>query len=296
MKGLSPWRRIIKIQDRLKGNAYAPARKDINLDFPLRGFVSCGECGHNLTACWSKGSTAKHPYYMCFKKGCSSYRKSIRREVIEGEFEQFLLSLKPTKELFNLALAMFKELWEYRLEYQKTHNKSLQLEMNKTEKKIEQLLDRIVDAESTAVVSAYEKRIGKLQLEKQIMQEKVANCGRPLRDFDESFRTAMDFLSNPHELWASGRIEDRHAVMKLTFADRLAYVRGEGFRTPETTLPFKALGSFCGGENKMAPPTRFERVTFRLGGGCSIQLSYGGVGELLFLSACGGWLNPVLLL
>ncbi len=85
--------------------------------------------------------------------------------------------------------------------------------MNKTEKKIKQLLDRIVNAESTAVVSVYEERIGELQLEKRIMQEKVANCGSPLRGFDESFRTAMDFLANPHELWASGRIEDRHTVM-----------------------------------------------------------------------------------
>ena len=265
-----------KIQERLNGNAYAPARKDINLDFPLRGFVSCGECGHNLTACWSKGSTAKHPYYMCFKKGCSSYRKSIRRELIEGEFEQFLLSLKPTKELFNLALAMFKELWEYRLEFQKTHSKSLQLDMAKSEKKIEQLLDRIVAAESTAVVSAYEKRIGELQLEKQIMQEKVANCGRPLRGFDESFRTAMDFLANPYELWGTGRMEDRHAVMKLTFADRLAYVRGEGFRTPETTLPFKALGNFSGGKNKMVPRRGFEPLTCPLGGGRAIQLCHRG--------------------
>jgi len=57
-----------KIQIRLKGNAKIPARKDLNLDFPLRGFVTCGECGHNLTSCWSKGRTARHPYYLCFHK------------------------------------------------------------------------------------------------------------------------------------------------------------------------------------------------------------------------------------
>lgn len=217
------------IQDRLNSNAKVPARKDLNLDFPLRGFVTCGECDHNLTACWSKGKTALHPYYMCFQKGCGSYRKSIRRETIEGEFETFLLSLRPTAELFNAAKAMFTDLWDYRLALQKNHSKSLELEMNKTERKIEQLLDRIVDAESNDVVKAYEKRISQLQLDKHVMKEKIAKCGRPLKDFDESFRTAIDFLSNPHQLWATGRIADRHAVMKLTFADRLSYVRGEGF-------------------------------------------------------------------
>ncbi|MCU7829137.1 MAG: recombinase family protein [Candidatus Thiodiazotropha sp. (ex Myrtea sp. 'scaly one' KF741663)] len=249
------------IQDRLKSTAKAPARKDLSADFPLRGFVTCGECGHTLTACWSKGRTAHHPYYMCFQKGCSSYRKSIRRDVIEGEFERFLLSLKPSQELFNAALSMFKDLWNYRLEFQKTHNKSLALEISKTERKIEQLLDRIVNAESNAVISAYEKRIGQLQLEQQVMKEKISQCGRHVRGYDETFRTAMDFLANPHELWASGRMEDRHAVLKLTFADRLAYVRGEGFRTPKTTLPFKALAGFSRGENKMARPEGFEPPT-----------------------------------
>ena len=31
----------------------------------------------------------------------------------------------------------------------------------------------------------------------------------------------------------------------------------------------------------MAPSTRFERVTYRLGGDCSIQLSYEGVGRII---------------
>jgi hypothetical protein len=56
------------------------------------------------------------------------------------------------------------------------------------------LLDPIVDAESNAVVSAYEKRISQLKLEQQIMKEKIAKCGRPVRGFDETFQTAMTFL------------------------------------------------------------------------------------------------------
>jgi site-specific DNA recombinase len=69
-----------KIQELLRSGAKAPARKDINVDFPLRGFVVCSDCETPLTACWSKSKTGdKHPYYLCPKKGCASYRKSIRR-------------------------------------------------------------------------------------------------------------------------------------------------------------------------------------------------------------------------
>ena len=49
-----------KIESRLKGHAKVLARKNINVDFPLRGFVICGHCGAPLTACWSKG---RHDYY-----------------------------------------------------------------------------------------------------------------------------------------------------------------------------------------------------------------------------------------
>lgn len=57
------------IQDRLNGRAKAPARKDINADFPLRGFVLCAECERPLTSCWSKGNGGHYPYYYCVTKG-----------------------------------------------------------------------------------------------------------------------------------------------------------------------------------------------------------------------------------
>ena len=97
-EGLISFGTYERIQRRLSEGAKAPARKDISADFPLRGAVLCGDCGKPLTACWSKSKTGQtHPYYFCYAKGCVSYRKSIRRDQIEGEFEALLAQLQPTE-------------------------------------------------------------------------------------------------------------------------------------------------------------------------------------------------------
>lgn len=86
-----------KIQDRLAGKAKAPQRKNLAADFPLRGFVACGDCGGSLTSCWSKGRISYHAYYLCHNRECESYGKSIRREKMEGEFDELLQGMQPRK-------------------------------------------------------------------------------------------------------------------------------------------------------------------------------------------------------
>ncbi len=255
-----------RVQERLQGNAKAPSRADYNTDFPLRGFVICADCETPLTACWSKGRYAHYPYYLCPSKGCPSYGKSIRREKLEKEFEELLRKLQPTEGLFELASVMFEDIWNHRIAYGQERVKDMRRELGKIEKQVEQLLDRIVDAQSATVVSAYEARIQKLEEDKRILSESMDNVGRPVRDFDDSLRTALQFLSSPWKIWVSDRFEDKQTVLKLTFADRLAYARNEGFRTAETTLPFKVLEGFCGGKNKMAHPRGFEPLTSAFGG------------------------------
>ena len=257
-EGLIDFETWQKIQTRLTENAKVPARKNLNEDFPLRGFVTCGCCGSALTACWSKGRSERYPYYMCFNKDCADYRKSIKRETLEGAFENLLRELRPTEELFTLARAMFEELWNHRLDFQRSRRRSLEAQVVKTQRQIEQLLDRIVEAESSTLIGAYEKRIQALERDKLAMQEKIASCGRPVRGFDETFRTAMDFLSSPWKLWDSQALEDKRAVLKLAFADNLAWVRNEGFRTAKTTLPFNVLGGFSEGKISLAEREGFE--------------------------------------
>ena len=101
-----------RIQSVLNGKVYAPARKDISEDFPLRGFVLCDDCGEPMTSCWSKGRNKHYPYYLCDTPKCASKRKSVPRAQIEEGAEALLRSLQPAKQLFALARVMFADAWD----------------------------------------------------------------------------------------------------------------------------------------------------------------------------------------
>ena len=253
-------RRVRRNRDRLAGKARVANRKDLNADFPLRGFVDCGHCESALTASWSKGHTARYPYYLCVNRACPSYGKSIRRDQIEKDFEEVLKELQPSQRLVEAACAMFKDLWNHRLASGESRARALKKELANIEKQGEHFLDRITETTVPSVITAYENRIRKLEEQKLLLIEKIETGGRPLRSFDEALRTAMEFLASPWKLWSSEVLEQRRTVLKLAFADRLAYMRNEGFRTANLSLPFRMLQSLCAPQSVMASPTRFELV------------------------------------
>ncbi|MDH5721911.1 MAG: recombinase family protein [Alphaproteobacteria bacterium] len=249
-----------KNQERLKENAKVPARKNLKVDFPLRGAVVC-KCGTPFTACWSKGKNKKYPYYLCHNRDCDLHRKSVPRDQMQSEFEELLKELRPSASMFNTMRAMFKDIWEYRLNNTKLLAKSAEKELVNIERKTEQLLDRLVETNSMAAISAYEGKIEKLEKEKIVLREKIENCGKPCHAFEEMFEHALTFLSNPYKLWVSDNLTLRRLVLKLAFSDRLTYIKNQGFRTPDLAFPFKALEGLKYGKNSMARPRGFEPLT-----------------------------------
>lgn len=251
-----------KIQERLKGRAHAPARVDIREDFPLRGSIAC-ECGNSLTSCYSKSCTGRrYPYYICRNRKCEHKGKSIPKAKLEGEFENLLKTLTPSQSLFDAANAMFKKLWTQRESTQQKRQSLLKQKINKIDRNIEQALDRIVAAESPTVIKAFEKRITDQEKTKLVLQEKLGNCTHPVKSYEHMYRTACDFLQNPYKIWAFGAFADKRAVLKLAFTDRLTYVRNEGYRTPDLSLPFKVLGGSFGDKMQMVPAPRVELGTY----------------------------------
>ncbi len=252
-----------KIQDRLNGKAKAPARKDISKDFPLRGSVVCGDCGTPLTSCWTKGNTKRYAYYLCPKKGCESYGKSIKRDVLEGEFEAMLASMTPSPELIKFIRVALRDIWDHNIKYAESIVASAKAKQVALERQIDKLVDKIVDVSNPRVMEKIECRIDELEREKLVMQEKAAKSPVPERSFEDAVRTSVEFLSNPQKLWASGDIHHKKTLLRLMLEHRLEYVRNKGLRTPQTSLPFRVIGGLQGKNIGMAHRGGFEPPTPR---------------------------------
>lgn len=171
---------------------------------------------------------------------------------MEREFEELLASLRPSHDMYLLAVALFRELRDARVAASHGNRAQLQAEVKLLEQQIEQLVDRIVNTESPAVLNAYETRLASLEAQKARAAEMVANCGRPITDFDSAHRTASEFLVNPFKTWTYGTIEARRGVIRMAFASRLSYQRGHEFRTAETAIPFRIFNDLEGLESEVS--------------------------------------------
>ena len=249
-----------KIQDRLKDQAKTTARVDVWEDFPLRGFVSCECCNRPMTASWSKGRTRKYAYYHCFTIGCPEYKQSIRKEKIEIDFRIMLDKIFSAKNMHKLAVAPLKHLWE---EKEKTLGQSLthaEGEIEAINKKVRQLMERIIAADSPSVVKAYEEHIKSLEMKKAELAESLQNKGT-IKPFEETFRTALEYLKNPMKYWDSERIGDKKTFLKLTFKAPVSYCRKGGFRTALTSCLFSLFGGFSYPNKVLVEPRGIEPLT-----------------------------------
>lgn len=250
-----------RIQDRLHVQAKAPVRKDIKDDFPLRGFVLCAGCQTAMTACWSAGRTGKYPYYLCRNKDCIDCRKSVRKEQMEDEFEAMLRKLTPTKDLIYITRTAVKQVWKEHQENRRDDPEAIKKQIKDLDKKIEQLMDRIIESDSNTLINAYENKVTKMEHEKASLTSRLATSANIPVSFDESFQTVFDFIENPQKLWHSNDLEDRRLLLKLVFTRPLAYQRNEGFQTAAIALPFGLTGQSINGNSVLVELRRVELLT-----------------------------------
>ena len=245
----------------LKEGARPAARADFSPDFPLRGHVHCSACGNAMTGAWSKGKYKHYAYYRCETRGCSQKSKSIPKARLEDGFEDVLKSLQPTKHLVDLAIAMFKDAWNGRLELAKADRAEWARQVKAADESILELVDRMVETRNSSVLKALEAKIEKLEREKLLLvskaEEPLPNAAR----FEECMELALRFLSRPWDIYKNGSYAVRQTVLRLAFSEPLKFTPEGVYGTPKTTLPFRVLGGFSGKKCEMVPEGRIELPT-----------------------------------
>jgi site-specific DNA recombinase len=247
-----------KIQKRKAKKALAPMRKDLNLDFPLRGNINCACCDEPMTSCWSKSANGKrYPYYWCQTRDCSEYRKSIRAEKIDTAFETIMEKLTPTKSLVDVVKAMIKSAWDQRMDQAKFAKSTYKREIAQLDKQQDALLERLVETSTPKTIAAFETKIAKLEDEKQVLIEKMGKNTKPKFAMEEIFELLVMFLANPWKIYDKGSLPVKKTVLKTVFRSPLAYDRKTGFRTPQTTVIYGFLDEISK-KCKMVRPARLE--------------------------------------
>ncbi len=229
-----------KIQERLRGGAKTLIRRDVNEEFPLRGFVLCSKCRRPNTASRVKGRGTNYwSYYRCNKKECSEYNLAIAKKDVEDSFENILRSKAIKNGVLRLVEAVVLDVWDTK-EKERIGQKSRQeKEITTVRAERDGLMVRVAKATDEKVVEAYEGRIGELTKREQLLEEEIEGKSNHSGNFETALAKVLEFIKNPMKTWETGDIQNRRLVLRLIFREKLAYDRLTGFETAKFSIPMR---------------------------------------------------------
>ncbi len=230
-----------KVQAKLDGKYKVYTRVSDSLDFCLRGFILCPFCQRPLTGSWSRGRAKMYRFYRCNTKSCVRHNKSVSGDRLDEDFKELLKTIYPKPGAMKLAKAVVLDLWEKRIETLDGQQTRLERQLADIKKQVDVLSSRVVRAMDEKLARVYEDQIIKCQRESEDLQGKLRDLGVSSVSFETALEVVFEFLKNPLFIWETKDINAKRLVLKLVFAEKLAYHPQFGFETAQKS---KFVGLF----------------------------------------------------
>lgn len=216
------------VQDILLGrkknlpNRYAPA----NDALPLRGFLTCPQCGRKLTGSASKGRHGgKFFYYHC-AKGCKERKNAKEANQL---FLNILGAIKLNPASIDLFRATLKELLQGNNKQKNIDIGHLTKEIDKQEQRLKNARALMLDGE----IKPEEYREMKIEIEETLSRLKAE--GNQLKEAKEDYGQQIEFcihlLSNLDRFYNSADLDTKRKIVGSIFPEKLVYDKNK-YRTP----------------------------------------------------------------
>jgi site-specific DNA recombinase len=277
------------VQDILAGRkrSYAPPSR-FKLPFPLKRFLVCGQCGHNLTASApTGGSGVSHPAYHCPK--CTIRRNgarvSIPVEQAHSQFAATLDNLVPSE----WTIKLFKEIvirhWNSDFREVQAQRQKIDLELKNIELNKNKLFDRWMEADSKVTDETYASQNDRLTIRKTELEFERSNLKTDELDKEKIVDEAVRFIANAGSIWLTAKADNKILFQKLVFETGITVNPDKTFGTNNLGLIYQQLTELqkTFETTKAELPSKnsalvhlagFEPTTFGSASRRSIHLSY----------------------
>ena len=240
-------------------------RKQIDPDFPLRGFVRCERCQRPLTASRSKGRSGYYAYYHC-QRTCRNV--NVTKAKLEGLFVDELRLLQPSPGYMRLVNDRILSIWQQ----MRAEVHVRVADADRHAKAVQQKLDRLDDAflfAKSIDQATYQRQLDKVRQELTLAE--IDRHAEQLEKFDVEglLAFAERILPRAADLWVQSSLDHKQRLQTLFFPEGIAFDGIRFNRTAVTAPVFSYLRSENGAENEVVNPLGIEPRTNRLRVCCS---------------------------
>lgn len=222
-------------------------RRQIDPDFPLRGFVRCETCQRPLTASRSKGRSGYYAYYHCQRK-CRAV--NVTKAAIEGAFVEELRLLQPTAGYMRIVNDRILSIW--REVTGEVRDRAA--EAARRAKGLQEKLDRLDDAflfAKSIDQKTYERQRDKIRQDFALAD--IDRHAEQLDKFDVEglLAFAERILPRAADMWVQSSLDQKQRLQRLFFPEGIAFDGTRFNRTAVTAPLFSYLGDKTAAENDL---------------------------------------------
>jgi len=185
--------------------------------FASRGKVACPHCKLNI----EKMNTPKRLHYVyagCKKKKGNCSQKTIRKESLESQVKNYLMSIELSPKVNDWVLKQLKTYIEGKVVVNNQALVSLQKVVLDAQKELDALLIQFTNSENRdrTIISTdeYMKRKNTLEQEKKVGEEKLADLSQGVKTFMTDVEEKFEFAVDAAGEFNTGDFETRTTIFR----------------------------------------------------------------------------------
>ncbi|MEA1963286.1 MAG: recombinase family protein [Patescibacteria group bacterium] len=212
------WDKVQSILGRYENKCNAYKYKDDKSMFPFKRFLTCGECGRNITAEKKvKPSGKEYIYYRCTKFNTNCAQKAVNEKALEEQIENSLEGLRMPTSAQKYITAGLKQSFNLKRDTEDKTRQNLERRKKKLEERLavlyEDRLDKVITPEF------YQEKFNEYSKEITGLDTKISRYTQADLDYYQLGVKILELSNNLLSLYKNAFAREKHELFNFLLSN-----------------------------------------------------------------------------